>query len=72
MELFAALVRPDLERAADQDEVPCEDVALGVDEPRGGVGLHRLQQLLGGVQAGGEQLEAGQQHHHQVSTVLRD
>ena len=61
-----------LERAANKEEVPGEDVALGVDQPAGGVVLHGVEQLVGGVQTGGQELEAAEENSDEVRPVLGD
>ena len=44
--------------------------SLSVHQPAGGVVLHGVQQLVGRVQAGGEQLEAAEEDCDQVRSVL--
>ena len=58
----------DLERAAHQGQVPGEDAALGLDLPADGAVLGGMEQLVGRVQAGAEQLETTQEDCHQVSS----
>ena len=61
-----------LEGAADKDQVPGEDVALGMDQSAGGVVLHGVEQLLGRVQTGRKQLEDGEKNSDEVRPVLGD
>ena len=46
--------------------------SLSVDQPAGGVVLHGVEQLVGGVQTGGQELEAAEENSDEVRPVLGD
>ena len=60
-----------LERAAHQGQVPGEDAALGVNQSAGGKVLTGVQQLVGRLQAGTEQLETAEEDCDQVGSGER-
>ena len=57
-----------LQWAANQSEVPGQDTALGVNQPAGGTVEARLEQMLGGIQAGAEKLKTTKEDGDDISS----